>query len=51
MMMVVSGSGVTGVGVLERTVVVISGSGAGETIVGLLRGIEVVVGRSAGVTV
>ena len=48
MMMVVSGSGKTGVGGLEGTVAVISGSGAGEIIVGRLGGTEVVVGRSSG---
>ena len=50
-MMVVSGSGKTGIVGLEGTVAVISGSGAGETIVGRLGGIEVVVGRSSGATV
>ena len=48
MVVVVSGSGTTVVGVLEGTVVVIVASGAVTTIVGRLAGTVVVVGRSAG---
>ena len=48
MVVVVSGSGTTGVGGLEGAVVVIVGSGAGATIVERLAGIVVVVGRCAG---
>ena len=47
---VVSGSGTTGVGGLEGTLVVIVGSGAEATEVGQLAGTVVVVGRSAGAT-
>ena len=50
-MVVLLGSGTTGVRGLEGTVVVIVGSGAEETIVGLLAGKLVVVGRNAGATV
>ena len=46
-----SGSGTTGVGGSEGTVVVIVCSGAGATIVGSLAGTVVVVVISAGVTV
>ena len=46
-MVVVSGSGTTGVGGLEGTVVEIVGSCAGATILGILAGKVVVVGRSA----
>ena len=51
MVVVVSGSGITVVGILEETVVVIVGSGAGPTIVGRLEGKVLVVGRGTGATV
>ena len=51
MVVVVSGSRTTGVGVLEGTVVLIVGSGAGATIVGQLTGKGAVFGRSAGATI
>ena len=51
MVVVVSGSGTTGVGGLEGTSVVIVGSGAGATLVGRLAGTLLVFGRSAGATV
>ena len=51
MVVVLSGSGTTGVGGLEGTAVLIVGSDAGETILGILVGTVVVVGRSSGATV
>ena len=51
MVVVVSGTEIIGVGGLKGLVVVIVGSDAGETIVGLLAGTVVVVGISSGVLV
>ena len=48
MLVVVSGSGTTGVGGLEGTVAVIVGSGVGAKILGRLAGTVVVLGKSAG---